>query len=100
MSLVAYGSSDESDSEETSTSVTAGTKPSTRGLLSHLPAPKTPSSVGGDDAPNKETTSCEDDIDPQLSKGGLFSALPKPKKRTEPVKISVPQVQKHDVSTG
>ncbi|CAK6949294.1 proline-rich protein PRCC [Scomber scombrus] len=103
MSLVAYGSSDESDSEETS-SAAPESKPSSGGLFSLLPAPKKPSSVGGDDASRKETkanrsardSTSNDDPVPQLSKGGLFSSLPKPKKRTEPVRITVPQIQRQD----
>lgn len=99
MSLVAYGSSDESDSEESR--VGAG------GLFSLLPAPKKTGSAGGNSGPNKETranpsagdSTSNDDLDPQPSKGGLFSSLPKPRKRTEPVKITVPQIQRRDVST-
>lgn len=100
MSLVAYGSSDDSDSE---TSVTPGIKPSAGGLFSLLPAPKKPSSVGRNDVPSKETkpkardSDSIDDLAPQLSKGGLFSTLPKPKKRSEPVRITVPQIQRQDV---
>uniref|UniRef100_A0A3Q0QZE5 Proline rich mitotic checkpoint control factor n=1 Tax=Amphilophus citrinellus TaxID=61819 RepID=A0A3Q0QZE5_AMPCI len=82
MSLVAYGSSDESDSEETSAAQER--KPSAGRLFSLLPAPK---------------NSSTDDPDPQPSKGSLFSSLPKPRKRAEPVKITVPQIQRQDVST-
>lgn len=104
MSLVAYGSSDDSDSEETSTSAAPESKLSSGGLFSRLPAPKKPSSVGGNDAPRKETKAnpstgdrtSNDDPVPQLSKGGLFSSLPKPRKRTEPVRITVPQIQRQD----
>lgn len=107
MSLVAYGSSDESDSEETSTSAAPESKVSTGGLFSLLPAPKKPASAGGNGGPRKETkanrsagdSTSNDDLDPQPSKGGLFSSLPKPRKRTEPVKITVPQIQRRDVST-
>lgn len=104
MSLVAYGSSDDSDSEET-TAVAAGNKPSAGGLFSLLPAPKKNASVGGNDGPSKETRArgiagdiaSNDEPDPTpLSGGGLLSSLPKPKKRTEPVRISVPQIQRHD----
>lgn len=106
MSLVAYGSSDESDSEETSTSSAPESKASIGGLFSLLPAPKKPGSVGGIGEPRKETktirsvgdSTSNDDLDPQPSKGGLLSSLPKPKKRTEPVKITVPQILKRDVS--
>lgn len=104
MSLVAYGSSDDSDSEETSTSAATESRVSTGGLFSLLPAPKKPGSTGGNNGPSKETkvkpsagdSSSNDDLDPQPSKGGLFSSLPKPKKRTEPVKITVPQIQRRD----
>ncbi|XP_034400588.1 proline-rich protein PRCC [Cyclopterus lumpus] len=102
MSLVAYGSSDESDSEETSTSAA----PQSKGLFSMLPAPKKPRSTGGSGGPRKEikafrspgnSTSNDDlTVDPKSSKGGLFSSLPKPRKRTEPVKITVPQIQRRD----
>lgn len=107
MSLVAYGSSDDSDSEETSTLAAPESKPSAGGLFSLLPAPKKTLSAGRNDGSTKETkakTSAGDstsnnDPDPQPSKGGLFSSLPKPRKRTEPVKIIVPQIQRQDVST-
>lgn len=102
MSLVAYGSSDESDSEETSAA--QGSKPSAGRLFSLLPAPKKPGSAGGTYVPDKKTTaspaagesSSTDDPDPQPSKGSLFSSLPKPRKRAEPVKITVPQIQRQD----
>lgn len=104
MSLVAYGSSDESDSEETSA---VPSKPSAGGLFSLLPAPKKPVSAGRTEGPAKKTalstavenSSSADDPEPQPSKGSLFSSLPKPRKRTEPVKITVPQIQRQDVST-
>lgn len=98
MSLVAYGSSDDSDGEETSTSGSSG------GLFSLLPAPKKP---GGSFGPSREgransspagNITSSDDLDPQPQRGGLFSSLPKPKKRTEPVRITVPQIQRQDVS--
>lgn len=102
MSLVAYGSSDDSDSEETSTSAAPESKSSTGGLFSLLPAPKKP--AGGNSEAVKDITTnrsagdgtSNDDPDPQPSKGGLFSSLPKPRKRTEPVKITVPQIQRRD----
>ncbi|KAM9385596.1 proline-rich protein PRCC [Pholidichthys leucotaenia] len=102
MSLVAYGSSDESDSEETPTSVES--TPSTGGLFSLLPAPKKREAAEGSDGPTKETrgssakgdTPSTDDPALQSSMGGLFSSLPKPRKRTEPVKITVPQIQRQD----
>lgn len=107
MSLVAYASSDESDSEETSTSAAPESKPSAGGLFSLLPAPKKTVSARRNDGPTKETkanpsagdSTSKDDPYPQPSKGGFFSSLPKPKKRTEPVKITVPQIQRRDVST-
>jgi len=102
MSLVAYGSSDESDSEESSAA------PQSKGLFSVLPAPKKPRSTGGSGGPRKEIkasrspgNSTSNDgltVEPQPSKEGLFSSLPKPRKRTEPVKITVPQIQRRDVS--
>lgn len=100
MSLVAYGSSDESDSEETANSPPQ----SKRGLFSVLPAPKKPSvtdtgpSVKNTLKPSTvaENSASNDDLISQPSKGGLFSSLPKPKKRNEPVRISVPQIQKRD----
>lgn len=104
MSLVAYGSSDDSDSEETSASAATESRVSAGGLFSLLPAPKKLGSTGGNNGPSKETkvnpsagdSSSNDDPDPQPSRGGLFSSLPKPKKRTEPVKITVPQIQGRD----
>ncbi|KAM3858677.1 proline-rich protein PRCC [Diretmus argenteus] len=104
MSLVAYGSSDDSDSE--GTSVVPESKPSL-GLFALLPAPvKAPSTTLGNEEPSKETksnifsrdTSSNDhDLDSsQPSKGGLVFNLPKPKKRTEPVRITVPQIQTQD----
>ena len=104
MSLVAYGSSDDSDSEETSASQSKGS--SSGGLFSLLPTPKKPVSAGG--GSRKETrvhrsggdSKAHDDPDQPPSKGGLISAfMPKPRKRTEPVKITAPQIQRRDVST-
>lgn len=107
MSLVAYGSSDDSDSEETQTSLPEN-RTATGGLFfSSLPAPKYPGSTGGsNNGPGKgvkatvtaKETTPKDDTDPAQYKGGLFSSLPKPKKRTEPVKITVPEIEKRDVS--
>lgn len=107
MSLVAYGSSDDSDSEEPPTSLPEK-RTTSGGLFSSLPAPTYPGSTGGSDhgpgeglranVTAKESTS-KDDSDPAQYKGGLFSSLPKPKKRTEPVKITVPEIEKRDVST-
>ncbi|TNN63757.1 Proline-rich protein PRCC [Liparis tanakae] len=100
MSLVAYASSDESDSEGSSAA------PQSKGLFSVLPAPKKPRSTGGSGGPRKEikasrppgngSSSDGPTVEPQPSKGGLFSSLPKPRKRTEPVKITVPQIQRRD----
>lgn len=99
MSLVAYGSSDESDSEETSNSPPQVKK----GLFSVLPAPKKQSGVvtgPGTKPTTKSNTVVENNTshDEPISqpKGGLFSSLPKPKKRNEPVRISAPQIQKRD----
>ncbi|XP_014840951.1 PREDICTED: proline-rich protein PRCC [Poecilia mexicana] len=92
MSLVAYGSSDESDSEETSTSAAAESKPSGGGLFSFLPAPKASGSAAG----GKEVASRAKNSAAKESTGGFLSSLPKPKKRTEPVKIPVPQLQRRD----
>ncbi|KAM4550504.1 proline-rich protein PRCC [Fundulus diaphanus] len=101
MSLVAYGSSDESDSEDTSTSAAADRKPSGGGLFSFLPAPKTPgSAAGGKEGafrakhPAAEDGTAREDLG--SSAGVFFSSLPKPKKRTEPVRIPAPQVQRRD----
>ncbi|XP_060916523.1 proline-rich protein PRCC [Labrus mixtus] len=96
MALVAYGSSDDSDSEETSERK--------GGLFSVLPAPKKTSSVRGNYGQSRETKAkssveektSNDDLEPQPSRGGLFTSLPKPRKRTEPVKITVPQIQRRD----
>ncbi|KAM4724920.1 proline-rich protein PRCC [Anableps anableps] len=101
MSLVAYGSSDESDSEETSASAAAESKPSGGGLFSFLPAPKASgSAAGGKEGASRAKTSAAKDStareDLSPSTGGFLSGLPKPKKRTEPVKIPVPQLQSRD----
>lgn len=102
MSLVAYGSSDDSDSEETSASVAPESKPS-KGLFSVLPAPKKPlSSTIRSEEPSRQTkssissrtTSLNDGPDSQAQKVGLLVNLPKPKKRTEPVKITIPKIQR------
>ncbi|XP_034560233.1 proline-rich protein PRCC [Notolabrus celidotus] len=104
MSLVAYGSSDESDSEGTPTSAAAVSKVSAGGLFSVLPAPKKKGSAGGNYGPSRETRekpsagdkTSNDDPDPQPSRGGLFASLPRPRKRTEPVKITAPEIQRRD----
>lgn len=98
MSLVAYGSSDDSDSDETSKSTPSQSK---GGLFSVLPAPKKPSqrNTGPSVKPsrlNAESMASNDDPNTQPSKGGLFSSLPKPRKRNEPVRITAPQIQKRD----
>uniref|UniRef100_A0A1A8DPZ5 Papillary renal cell carcinoma (Translocation-associated) n=1 Tax=Nothobranchius kadleci TaxID=1051664 RepID=A0A1A8DPZ5_NOTKA len=95
MSLVAYGSSEESDSDsETSTS--AKNKPS-GGLFAALPAPRAPGSSERKERPAAGSGSRSGDgSDSQPVTGGFLSSLPKPKKRTEPVKITVPQVQRRD----
>ncbi|KAJ3608606.1 hypothetical protein NHX12_023138 [Muraenolepis orangiensis] len=106
MSLVAYGSSGDSESEEeTSTSFAQESKPS-RGLFSVLPAPKKasssairsekPSSRPTESSVSPRDTSLNDGPDSQAPKGGLLFNLPKPKKRTEPVKITVPKIQRDD----
>ncbi|XP_029976748.1 proline-rich protein PRCC [Salarias fasciatus] len=99
MSLVAYGSSDDSDSEETSTSPAAESRPRSGGLFSALPAPKKSGAAASREPranPSAGNSRTSDDSEPLPSKGGLFSSLPKPRKRTEPVKITVPQVQRQD----
>uniref|UniRef100_A0A1A7YFA1 Papillary renal cell carcinoma (Translocation-associated) n=1 Tax=Iconisemion striatum TaxID=60296 RepID=A0A1A7YFA1_9TELE len=95
MSLVAYGSSDESDSDsETSTS--AKNKPSGGRLFSALPAPRAPGSSERKERLAGTGSRSGDGSDSQPGTGGFLSSLPKPKKRTEPVKITVPQVQRRD----
>ncbi|XP_061111537.1 proline-rich protein PRCC [Conger conger] len=133
MSLVAYGSSDESDSEDSPKTFETGGKSS--GLLAGLPAPKKPASepeglkrigpsMGLNLPPPKRDISqksgspqrppsfmsdmdSEKNLDPKRShdtatgdqppvSSGLLLNLPKPKKRTEPVKITIPELQKGD----
>lgn len=104
MSLVAYGSSDESDSEESPALVSAAPG----GLFSVLPAPKNPRSTAAVNhyGPSTETKinhaagvkSSHEEPDPMPTKGDLFSSLPKPKKRSEPVRIAAPEIQRRDVS--
>ncbi|XP_047461380.1 proline-rich protein PRCC [Mugil cephalus] len=104
MSLVAYGSSDDSDSEETATSAAPQRKTNAGGFFSALPAPKKTGSAAGSGGPSRATQANSkaldsvtgDDPDLQPSRGSLFSSLPKPRKRTEPVKITVPQIQRQD----
>ncbi|CAB1320853.1 unnamed protein product [Coregonus sp. 'balchen'] len=107
MSLVAYASSDDSDSDETSSSIVSGSNPG--GLFARLPAPKRSASEAlGNVRPSKGTThvssrntvSIDGDDDSvtrsQTSKGGLLFDIPKPKKRTEPVKITIPEIKRGD----
>lgn len=79
MSLVAYDSSDDSDRDE---APALAPRPAGRigGLFASLPAPRT-----ADQTPA-----------PQHKRMTLD--LPKPKKRTEPVKITVPEIKPADVS--
>nr|XP_015192103.1 PREDICTED: proline-rich protein PRCC [Lepisosteus oculatus] len=142
MSLVAYGSSDESDSEDpTESGAGPGRGAKTTGLFSSLPTPKnaTPGSSGPsrsgpnwgasfppprDSAgrigvlqgpepapPNQPPPRPEwsQENDPEIPSfqppsraglslpspsGGLVFNLPKPKKRTEPVKIRIPEIER------
>lgn len=111
MSLVAYANSDDSDSDETSnvSSIVPGSKRG--GLFARLPAPKRSASEAlGNVRPSKGTTHAssrntvssdgeEDSVTrSQAFKGGLLFDLPKPKKRTEPVKITIPEIKRGDVS--
>ncbi|XP_029514217.2 proline-rich protein PRCC-like [Oncorhynchus nerka] len=106
MSLVAYASSDDSDSE-TSSSIIPGSKPG--GLFARLPAPKISASEalgnvrpskGATHASSRNTVSRDGDEDSvtrsHAFKGGLPFDLPKPKKRTEPVKITIPEIKRGD----
>lgn len=110
MALVAYGSSD-SEAEETSSLVVVPeeSRRSTGGLFSLLPAPKSAASnaptnegsTGKESKSNppqvlRDTSSSNDGLESQPSKGGLLFNLPKPKKRTEPVKITIPQIKRAD----
>ncbi|KAJ8372136.1 hypothetical protein AAFF_G00294510 [Aldrovandia affinis] len=130
MSLVAYGSSDESDSEDTARSFESRGKGS--GLFASLPAPKKPApepealkSTGPNvglnlPLPKQDISQSaqspplflsnmdpRQNVDPQSShdtstdvptpvSSGLQLNLPKPKKRTEPVKITIPELQRGD----
>ncbi|TRY74354.1 hypothetical protein DNTS_032048 [Danionella cerebrum] len=78
MSLVAYDSSDDSDRDEPQSRAPA--TGSSRGLFASLPAPKNSSSG--------------QTLAPQPKRTGLD--LPKPKKRSEPVKITVPVIKPAD----
>lgn len=84
MSLVAYDSSDDSDRDDAPSSAARPVK--SGGLFASLPAPKT-AEIGS----NKGQASA-----PQFQRMGVD--LPKPKKRTEPVKITVPEIKPADVS--
>ncbi|XP_060948966.1 proline-rich protein PRCC-like isoform X2 [Limanda limanda] len=95
MSLVAYGSSDDSDSEGTSTSAASQSRSSSGGR-SLLSASKR--SAGRNDGPIRETKTKPSAQD-STSDDSLYlqlSSLPKPRKRTEAVKITVPQILKKD----
>ncbi|KAJ8000258.1 hypothetical protein DPEC_G00202970 [Dallia pectoralis] len=106
MSLVAYASSDDSDSDETSSTLVPARKPG--GLFARLPAPKkstseSPGSMGqskGSTRVSLSSGSGAGDQGPvtqsQPARGGLPFDLPKPKKRTEPVKITVPDIRRRD----
>ncbi|XP_010872039.4 proline-rich protein PRCC [Esox lucius] len=106
MSLVAYASSDDSDSDETSSSMAPTSKPG--GLFARLPAPKRSTSESpGNLGQSKGSTQLSlitvssagdenSDTRSQTAKGGLLFDLPKPKKRTEPVKITIPEIKKRD----
>ncbi|KAL6099659.1 prcc [Pungitius sinensis] len=100
LTLVAYGSSDDSDSEDNSASAPRESKVGSRGLFSALPSPKKAAGLRKETKagrpPVDETSNDDQTSEPQSSKAGLLSSLPKPKKRTEPVKISVPQIQRRD----
>lgn len=113
MSLVAYGSSD-SDSDSDDKPVSRPTESKVGGgLFATLPPPKrAPQQSGSGGARLESKFSTKDNASenptpgflkkPQgnvETKGSLFD-LPKPKKRTEPVKITVPTLKTADVSTG
>ncbi|KAI7799161.1 proline-rich protein PRCC [Triplophysa rosa] len=83
MSLVAYDSSDDSDRDNAPSSPARPTAKS-GGLFASLPAPKK-AEVGS----NRYQTSA-----PQPQRMGMD--LPKAKKRTEPVKITVPEIKHAD----
>lgn len=112
MSLVAYGSSDsDSDSDDKPLSRPAESKIG-GGLFATLPPPKTALQQGatrGTSLASNFTSkdSGSDRVAPGFSKKpqsnvetkGLLFDLPKPKKRTEPVKITIPDIKNADVST-
>lgn len=85
MSLVAYDSSDDSDRDDTP-GLPARPAGKIGGLFASLPAPKK-----AEIRPNRDQTSA-----PQPQRMNMD--LPKPKKRTEPVKITVPEIKPGDVS--
>ncbi|XP_030620735.1 proline-rich protein PRCC [Chanos chanos] len=124
MSLVAYGSSDESESEDTPSSV--GSEGKQGGLFASLPQPRNALTKNQHDKPSvshsdqtqtvthspfsgvEPPTNPEkmSEADPQLLnvkssaesldiKGSPFD-LPKPKKRIEPVKITIPAIKAVD----
>ncbi|XP_051527771.1 proline-rich protein PRCC-like [Myxocyprinus asiaticus] len=83
MSLVAYDSSDDSDRDDAPGS---SARPAVKigGLFASLPAPKS----------SDVRTSTDQTADSQPKRMNLD--LPKPKKRTEPVKITVPKIRATD----
>ncbi|XP_026874778.2 proline-rich protein PRCC [Electrophorus electricus] len=81
MSLVAYDSSDDSDHDDAPTSNTPLTG-KIGGLFATLPAPKRSASESRTSETRKEAFHKNMSID-----------LPKPKKRSEPVKITVPEIK-------
>ncbi|XP_056597567.1 proline-rich protein PRCC isoform X1 [Triplophysa dalaica] len=85
MSLVAYDSSDDSD-RDNAPSAPARPPKKSGGLFTSLPAPKK-AEIGS----NRYQTSA-----PQPQRMGIDLTLPKPKKRTEPVKITVPEIKHAD----
>lgn len=79
MSLVAYDSSDDSDRDD-SPGLLARPAGKIGGLFASLPAPRKTQQAS---APQPKKVTME---------------LPKPKKRTEPVRITVPEIKPADVS--
>jgi len=78
MSLVAYDSSDDSDRDD-SPGLVARPAGKIGGLFASLPAPKKTQQ-------------------PSVPQPKKVMDLPKPKKRTEPVRITVPEIKPADVS--
>ncbi|NWY67843.1 PRCC protein, partial [Erithacus rubecula] len=115
MSLVAYASSEEdSDAEEEEAADSPPTEqPSSRGLFSSLPPPKTPAlpssslmsgapeAAASGDGPAESPRPRGLLLPPPRNKPlspplSAASGLPKPKKRTEPVRIAAPELRKGD----